>query len=1101
VVDPGGAYQLHGINQAWSEATADWSIADNFSDPIAQFTLASLGEHTVEISSGGLSVVQSWLDGTSNYGLLLKTGGTSNGLDVKSRESGSGAELNIIFEPPSDSAPVLGINKTDHLIEGINPIGTFITKVVAKDWQGDALSYRIINDVPFSIDSGGNIYVESTLPSSGGHYLFDVGVSDGANEVLLRQTIQTTAVTAAEDALLSGEINDITTAELLAAALTEIESGRTLLLDAKRQIFNLNSDGSARSDGTSLNGLNWNPTHDSAILATTHAVNTQLLISNVSYRNKPVVPKPLAIIGEKFATRYLVMAGNPLRNMYWGNESNPQLDMLMENSLSWLTGRSGLKTTPINVVIAQMDQSYYFPDEVATRNWLDRQYPGQVTYNSENGCDGQNMAACLQQSTDLLIISQIANQQDDVSEIVSAVEQAMERGIPVLYMHHNGDLMPLGSALLKLLDVGYEADNYWNRFAVENYDPLESSGSLPALVEQVATLLAELGESNYTFDWSFCIDSNCSAVPGLAATFNQLAAVRSIITNLDKGNRNIFAGSGDRLSKFLVLIGDSYRQKINYPMDKIATDSNQFIKALYADSSVYNYRTINPAQPDLGNFSRSDFSHISPTTRTVTTISKRNFRATGAYALPGKTVRVTRRDTSSELTVKVFINTQRSASTHHMDNYGYKRPKYLQSAQMKIRPGETIEFTSPYGGPIQLLFSVGDLPVDVTFDNVGEHAYWGGEQDNASFGEQLIAGEFDWAELSTPGFEVHSTLEKMRLSVVSNNNAWGGTGEGLAAATMRYMYNYPHVLAGFQGPGIDVVPEIHDFSEVKGWSINNLDMVKHMNADQAACGYGCSGNPYDAYWSFNPIGHGDVHELGHGLQGGMRFDGWGGHSMTNPYSYYTKSKYREQTKRDDESCQNLSFKEEFGILQKSVLERDSAKYMQTNLWDDDDWNRRATMFIQMLMSAQNSGAVENGWHVRARLHIMEREFNRAVKSESLWLSKRDSFGLGNYTLSEANNISNNDWLAIAISVVTERDYRDYLNMWALPFSSKAADQIASLGYPSVARKFYISSASGYCKTGQNGDFLGKASLPVDGNQVWPEEIDSNGDGYWDSLKM
>lgn len=50
-----------------------------------------------------------------------------------------------------------------------------------------------------------------------------------------------------------------------------------------------------------------------------------------------------------------------------------------------------------------------------------------------------------------------------------------------------------------------------------------------------------------------------------------------------------------------------------------------------------------------------------------------------------------------------------------------------------------------------------------------------------------------------------------------------------------------------------------------------------MNADQATCGYGCSGNPYDAYWAFSPLGHGDLHELGHGLEKGrFRFAGWEG---------------------------------------------------------------------------------------------------------------------------------------------------------------------------------------------------------------------------------
>ncbi len=37
------------------------------------------------------------------------------------------------------------------------------------------------------------------------------------------------------------------------------------------------------------------------------------------------------------------------------------------------------------------------------------------------------------------------------------------------------------------------------------------------------------------------------------------------------------------------------------------------------------------------------------------------------------------------------------------------------------------------------------------------------------------------------------------------------------------------------------------------------------------------GNPYDAYWSFSPLGHGDLHELGHGLEKGrFRFSGWEG---------------------------------------------------------------------------------------------------------------------------------------------------------------------------------------------------------------------------------
>jgi hypothetical protein len=53
-----------------------------------------------------------------------------------------------------------------------------------------------------------------------------------------------------------------------------------------------------------------------------------------------------------------------------------------------------------------------------------------------------------------------------------------------------------------------------------------------------------------------------------------------------------------------------------------------------------------------------------------------------------------------------------------------------------------------------------------------------------------------------------------------------------------------------------------------------------MNADQATCGYGCSGNPYDAYWAFDPVGHGDVHEVGHNIENRMLgFEEWDYHSI------------------------------------------------------------------------------------------------------------------------------------------------------------------------------------------------------------------------------
>ena len=900
-----------------------------------------------------------------------------------------------------------------------------------------------------------------------------------------------------ETALQTGDARHVLNDQyLVIAALDEMDATQGLLLDAKTQLFNLNADGTAKSDGSSLTDIDWDPSHDAALFVPTVGKNVGVLQTNsVAVSGYTVYNKQIAIAGETEQSRYLVMGSNPLRNAYRGFPVNDQMHQFMENSLGWLTGRNNLTTQPFNVVIAQMGQSHYFPDEVATRDWLDDHYTGQVSYNNADACDSTQLSTCLTATTDLLIISQVATSNDESTAIAAAVEQALDQGIPVLYLHHDGNQTVLGKALFDVFNVTYHWDNYWKKLSLSAYDITQNLTQLPAALQNIKRMLEHFRDEDYAFDWSACVKENCSSVTGLNTEFTQGAnEVRSMMRALDAGKQNIFAEDGFRLQKLLALIGDRFRQDAVYPMDKVTTDDTDFLKSYYADHAVYNFRTVNPAQPEMGNFSRSDFSHITPTNKIVNLTSKRNFRSTGAYAIPGKTFKITRND-NSQLAVKVFVNTLRSSATHQWAEGGYKRPKYLESTHIAINSGETIEITSPYGGPIQLEFSANDLPVQVTIENIGEHPYWSTTADDTSFTQKLDAGDYDWAEVVTTGFEVHSTLEKMRQSMADPK--WGSA-EILAAATKKHMSNFPHVLAGFKGPGIDVVPEIHDFADAKGWEINNLDLVKHMNADQATCGYGCSGNPYDAYWSYDPIGHGDVHELGHGLQGGMRFVGWQNHSMTNYYSYYTKSKYHELTDGEP-SCQSLPFESEFNTLQASINAADPANYMKTNWWDTAGWSQQASMFIQMMMSAQNSGALENGWHVRARLHIMEREFYRADNSTSSWLAKRDSLGFSDYSLAEAKAIDNNDWLLIAISTVTERDYRDYLNMWGIPVSPKAQAQVASFNYPAISRQFFMSSSVGYCKTSQNGDFLDKAAVAVDGTQTWPAATDSDADGYWDAL--
>ena len=605
-------------------------------------------------------------------------------------------------------------------------------------------------------------------------------------------------------------------------------------------------------------------------------------------------------------------------------------------------------------------------------------------------------------------------------------------------------------------------------------------------------LLNHIYKKDLTLDWSHCTDlydstikgenqPKCTNVPGIKAEFIDGAkAARSILYYLDQSKNKLFDLSDYRFEKLLVLVGDKIRGEIVLPIDKVIDGTQTFIETFLADSTMYNYRSFAPKQNSLGSFSRSDFSHITPVNRTLTQKSQTYFKSTGLYALPGQTVTIKRNDNSS-VRIGVFVNSVREGSTHEYQANSYNRPKYLQSPHYDIKSGETIAFTSAYGGPIQLAYSKNGQDVSLSFSNVGEHAYWASTADDASFSAKLKANEFDWAEISTAGFEVHSKLDKMIVS--TEDERWGGNAAGMAAAVVKYTSNYPHVLSGFQGKGIDVIPEIHDWAADNGLEISTIDFMKHMNADQAACGYGCSGNPYDAYWAFDPIAHGDIHELGHSLQA-KQFEGFPNHAGTNPYAMYTKAKYYENTSKLDGDCQSVKFKDFYNLVQAGTKSGNVANYMKEKVWSTGELDNRYAFLVNMYMHAQKQGKLQNGWHVLARVHILDRVSYHAIRNNK-WDAKKSGLGFGSYSKSEYQAMRRNDWMVIAYSYAAQLDFTDYFDMVGIPYGQKARSQIKSFGFDKAPKSLFVSTDKGWCTTDDYGTQFDRPTVPVDGTTAYP----------------
>lgn len=801
----------------------------------------------------------------------------------------------------------------------------------------------------------------------------------------------------------------------------------------------------------------------------------------ILYGNKE---KVLAAAGEHKGTRFAAFGAAPTEQFADGK--NLEFEPVFKRLILWLVSGETTASSLLdqNLTIAL---SYVKSDKKNITEWMERTFSKWTIKSCE---DAATLQSCYSGS-DLIISGWQSD--ENVTLISDALEQSMQEKIPLLYLHTWYEATnDLSTAIATML--GFElpyGGNYWSKDHASwtNLAQMQREAFASTGYASLDVLMQRYQEDSFVIDWSLCDTKGIGERCQYEGLFDiPMKKVHTNLNRLDQKKIALFSESHFHLEKLLVLLGDKFRAEVTYPMDKVTSDPNAFFRSLFADYTHYGYRKINPAQKDMGNFSRSDFSHVRVKNREVRSLSRRPFRSVGLYALPGETFKVTRKD-NSDVETKVFVNTLRSGATHEFEENGYKRPKFLQSVHYAVMPGETLEITSAYGGVIEVAFDRNDQEVHFVFEKIGEHPYWSSSSDDERFAAALAKGDYDWVEIATEGFEVHSRLDKMLETLESR-----GSARALAALTQHYTSNYPLVLAGFQGTGIEVVSEISDFAQSQGWKIEHIEQVKHMNADQAACGYGCSGNPYDAYWAFNPLGHGDIHEIGHGLERSrFRFTGWEGHSTTNPYSYYTKSKYFEETGEEPE-CQKLPFKEVYTKLQNSLLETNATAYLQTNLWPGN-WSNQVLMTIEMMMSIQKMGQdgllasdikVENGWHLLARLHILERVYAKAIKKDTTWDANKTALGFSSYTQDEAKVINNDDWMLIALSKVSGADFSDYLKVWGITNSAKAVAQVKSTGIQVVPKMFFLSTPDGYCKDDQYGMQLDKTAVFLDGNSTWPQ---------------
>ncbi len=739
----------------------------------------------------------------------------------------------------------------------------------------------------------------------------------------------------------------------------------------------------------------------------------------------------------------------------------------VDGLLGWLLERDAIALdSPASVRTMGLGST----SAVRTASWLMGEHPA---WDVTECTDPAAWPVCLA-GAELVVVGSSGD--FEAGPYVAALAQAQEDGAALLYAHrHQWSSSSLTHPVLDLMSLQMQGSggpgNYFAEDAASWVSAAEMVG-VHGRLGLLERLVQRLAQDDFAIDLAACED-DCGDQAAYVEQFGAAAeAVRALGASYDSSGLGLFDTEGEPVHKLLVLLGDVLRQEVVFPMDKDVTPASSFLRSYFADHSALLLRGVQPAQADLGNFSRSDFSHVTPAGATVTHTTKVPFRSAAVYALPGETFRVTRTD-SSGVGVRVRVNSTRSSSTHAFESAGYVRPKFLASAAVPIAPGETLSLTSPYGGPVHVLYDTNDLEVTLEFEGVGRHPVWQGPADDLVFPAELAAGDYDHAEFLTSHFEIHSTTPKM-LDTMAHPLATSGT--ELEHLIKTYHHGLSLALAGYAGPGIPVIDEVADHAASKGWALTQRDVVQHFNADQASCGAGCSGNPYDAYWAFEPLAHGDLHEVGHNHElGRMKFDGREGHATTNYYSYFPKQQHFLDTGADQD-CQRLPFAELYDVLQDA--HGTSDPFATVNSTELNGWSQGAGAFIQMLMAAQDAGVVQRGWHLVGRLHVHDRTTRAADDDAISWDAAKVGLGFSSFTASEAGALSNNDYLLLAMGSVTGLDYRDWFDLFGLEVSPEAAAQIAGEGYPMVSRSFYALAADGACYPWEG------AALPIDGVSLY-----------------
>jgi hypothetical protein len=797
----------------------------------------------------------------------------------------------------------------------------------------------------------------------------------------------------------------------------------------------------------------------------------------------------IGIIGHHDSgARYAVYGANPMYGDY-----DPELarNRVFVNVLEWLLKSDVGDDT--NIVLRDSGDN---TTDITARDWLDAISNGAVVYNNFFACSDENFPNCITDETDLIVVFGHLGPEEIAAEVREEIHQALNNGISILYVRSSLSL--LSAEMNDLLHV----ENVSSSVIFDQVRGEQSVGKAYAyLPSEIATLreaITKISSNDFDFDLSDCSGPYSCSENDQANAFieNMKNAIDRVIKEIvDAGTDPFETHERNRFKRGLLLVGDYYRDLIEYPMPKNATSSRDIIRAFFGELATVTNRATTPAPQNLGSYSGTNFENSLRSNQSLTLTSEIPFSTSGFYAIPGEPITVTRTDaTDADVHIQIqSLNEDNSQPFRTIDGTNYDRPAFLTSREREIAPGETITINSYNGGPIHIYSQHNNREISFEFTNVGQHPVWRSSADNEAFLLALSSSDYDWVELLTPSLGILASREKMYETL--QHPRYLNDPEQLANDLQLYMNDWPLWFEGFQGDAIASNDRLNDHAIAgSGFAARQQTWRQYLVMDRTACEEGCIGNPYAISWAIAPLekreqtlvynefwnyGFPKDSVTDFATRRRLIFRGASRDSVAN--MMYSHSNFRHYQASGDLAidCPALPHDALYQLVQEAFRSSDPLDFISNE--DLNGVEEHTALFVQIMAALENQSVFDSGWDLWPMLNHYERRWSRG---SSLWggsaFHDGTALGYGGSSLrDEALNSDYNGWMLVALSWISERDFTDYLEMWGYEFPDFALNKVANYGYERIEPVFYAIPPTGHC-TG-----LDYPELPIDGVTPWP----------------